>query len=203
MPRRPRIGSAGQIFHVINRGVRKSILFDTDADFRSFEKLLVAARERVPLQIQDFCLMWNHFHLVLSPQKDGDLSEFMRWLTVTHARRRHAQKGTTGTGAIYQGRFKAFAVQNDRHFLRVCRYVERNPLRAGMVERAEEWRWSSLWHHCNNSDLFVLDPWPIPRPADWVTEINMAEADVEAIRASVRSGKPYGESDWVEQAWRT
>lgn len=200
MPRRPRIGTAGQIFHVINRGVRKSPLFDTDAQYRAFEELLCEARERTPVKLHTFCLMSNHFHLVATPQKDGQLSEFMRWLTVTHARRRHIQKDTLGTGAVYQGRFRAFRVQNDQHFLRVCRYVERNALRAGLVDRAEKWRWSGLWHHCRNSNLFVADPWPVPRPPDWVSLINVIDSDVEAIRASVRSSTPYGATEWAQGA---
>ncbi|HUG92188.1 MAG TPA: hypothetical protein VML55_15210, partial [Planctomycetaceae bacterium] len=83
--------------------------------------------------------MPNHWHLVVWPAGDGDLSEYMRWLTVTHTQRWHAAHHTSGTGALYQGRFKS------EHFLTVCRYVERNALRANLAGSAEAWRWGSLW----------------------------------------------------------
>jgi putative transposase len=88
--------------------------------------------------------MPNHWHLVVWPERDGDLSEFMRWLTLTHTQRWHAKHHTQGTGPLYQGRFKGFPVANDEHCLRVLRYVEGNPLRAGLARSARRWRWSSL-----------------------------------------------------------
>ena len=192
MPRHPRAGSAGHIFHVLNRGVRRSRLFDTDADFGDFERLIAKTRARVPVRLHAFILMHNHFHFVVWPHEEGQLSEFMRLLTSAHACRRHTQMGTRGTGAIYQGRFKSFPIQGDAHFLRVCRYVERNALRAGRCRRAEDWRWSSLWHHCRNSNLLAMDPWPIQRPVDWLEEINRGEVeDLEGLRASIRTGRAY------------
>jgi putative transposase len=185
---------------VLNRGVRRSRLFDTDAQYARFERLLLEARARFPVRVHSFCLMSNHFHLVVWPREEGQLSHFMQDLTGEHARRRHSEMGSRGTGPIYQGRFKAFAVQNDRHFLRVSRYVERNALRARLCERAEDWRWSSLWHYCNNSDLFVPDEWPVPRPSNWLEELNRSdEADIEAVRQSVRSSRPFGEEEWVRR----
>jgi putative transposase len=81
--------------------------------------------------------MPNHWHLVLWPRKKGELSEFMRWLTVTHTQRWHASHRTSGTGPLYQGRFKSFPIEDDDHLLAVVRYVERNALRAKLVARAE------------------------------------------------------------------
>ena len=118
--------------------------------------------------------MPNHWHLVVWPEHDGDLSKFMHLLTSTHAQRWNAQRQLSGVGAVYQGRFKAIAVQRDSHFLRVCRYVERNPVRAGIVSRAEEWRWSSLWRRCNYCDADALSPGPVRFPADWVERVNAA-----------------------------
>src|SRR5213079_76042 len=101
-----------------------------------------------PMRLIGYCLMPNHWHLVLWPRKDGELSAYLRWLTVTHTQRYHAHYHTAGTGPLYQGRFKSFPIQEDEHFLTVMRYAERNPLRANLVKRAEEWRWSSLWQRC-------------------------------------------------------
>ena len=118
--------------------------------------------------------MPNHWHFVLSSRVDGELSRFMHWLTTTHARRWQLAKGVDGQGAVYQGRFKAIPIETERHFLWVCRYVERNALRAGLVERAEDWRWGSLWRRHNAAaaaDGPTLAAWPIVAPADWSTHV--------------------------------
>jgi len=84
-------------------------------------------------------------------------------LTVTHTQRRHAHYSTAGTGPLFQGRFKSCPIQADDHFLTVCRYVERNALRANLVEHAEEWHWSSLWQREHNTKVDWLDAWPVRR----------------------------------------
>ena len=145
MPRRPRFSTAGYVFHVLNRAVARQVVFQTDGDYDAFVSLLEEARRRVPIRLLAYVVMPNHWHLVLWPEADNALSEYMKWLSITHAQRWHAAHGTAGTGSLYQGRFKSFPIQEDAHFLTVCRYVERNPLRANLVSRAELWKWSSLW----------------------------------------------------------
>jgi putative transposase len=197
MPRRSRRGSGGLLFHVLNRAIRRSTLFRDDHDYAFFERLLLSARQREPVSL--LSLMPTHFHLVLWPEKDEQLSEFMRWLTVTHTQHLHTARGTAGTGPIYQGRFKSFPIQSDRHLLCVCRYVERNALRAGLCKRAEDWRWSGLWHHCRNGNQFLLDAWPIQRPSDWLEDINRPdEPELEDLRRSVQRGAPFGAKEWVQ-----
>jgi len=120
-------------------------LFDAPADYEAFERVLAEAHERVAMRTLAYCVLPPHWHLVLWPREDGELSRFMAWVTLTHTQRWHAHRHTTGSGHLVQGRFKSFPVQTDEHLLMVCRYVERNPLRAGLVRRAEEWRWASLW----------------------------------------------------------
>ena len=143
--------------------------------------------------------MPNHFHLLLWPREDGDLSRFMRWLTMTHTQRWHAHHRTTGTGHLYQGRFKSFPVQSDEHYLTVCRYVERNALRANLVERAEDWKWGSLWARRarNEADRPVLTPWPIERPRDGTARVNrpLGPQEEEAVLRSIPRGQPLG-SAW-------
>jgi putative transposase len=115
------------------------------ADYSAFLCVLSQAQTRVPMRLLSFSVMPNHWHLVLRPESDDDLSRFMQWLTRTHAPRWQVKRRSVGTGAVYQGRFRAIPVQSDEHLLTVCRYVERNPLRAGLVDRVEHWRWSSAW----------------------------------------------------------
>lgn len=150
-----------------------------------------------------YCVMPNHWHLVLWPRRRGELSQFMAWLTLTHTQRWHAWHGTTGTGPLYQGRFKSFPVQEDRHFLVVCRYVERNALRAGLVDRAEHWRWSSLQRRRSGgpSAESWLTAWPLSEPDDWLAFVNEPQtaAELEALRRCATRGQPFGERTWVEQ----
>jgi putative transposase len=155
------------------------------------------------MRLLAYCVMPNHFHLLLWPRGDGDLCQFMQWLTLTHTQRWHAHHHTAGSGHLYQGRFKSFPVQSDDHFLTVCRYVERNALRAGLAAGAEDWRWGSLWG-CQTSDAPAkprLSPWPIDRPPDWTLRVNMpmSPAEEEAVQRSIRRGQPYGTAPWQKR----
>jgi putative transposase len=178
-------------------------LFRKEADYAAFERVLEEAFEREPLRILDYCLMPNHWHVVVWPNggSDRQVSDFLRWLTVTHTQRWHAHRHTSGTGHLYQGRFKSFPIQSDEHLYTVLRYVERNPVRANLVGRAEQWRWSSLWRwrHGDAKARKLLSPWPIPRPANWLGRVNRAEtrAELEALRRSVRRGQPFGGEAWT------
>jgi REP element-mobilizing transposase RayT len=141
MPRPLRIVPGGFVYHVLNRANGRRRIFDRDEDYRAFERVLAEIQGRIPMRVLAWCLMPNHWHLVLWPARDGDLSDYMRLVTLTHTQRWHAYRATTGSGHLYQGRFKSFVVQDDTHFLTVCRYVEGNALRAKLVTRAEDWRW--------------------------------------------------------------
>jgi putative transposase len=172
-------------------------LFDKPGDYLAFETVLREARDWRAVPLLAYCIMPNHWHLVLWPRADDDLSEHLRWLTVTHTQRWHAHRHTAGTGPLYQGRFKSFPVQEDDHLLTVCRYVERNALRAGLVSRAEAWRWSSLYHRLEGGGP-VLDAGPVPLPADWAAYVNGVEtaSELEALRRSVVRGSPFGSEAW-------
>jgi putative transposase len=123
--------------------------------------------------------MSNHWHFVLWPERDDHLAAFLRWLTHTHTQRWHAHYYTIGTGHLYQGRFKAFPIQEDEHLLTVPRYVERNPLRAGLVTRAADWPWSSLRGRRAGLDKIALHPGPAPRPSRWQAYVNLVETEGE------------------------
>ncbi len=199
MPRRPRFSTAGYVFHVLNRGAGRQTLFKTEHDFDAFVALLEQARRFAPMRLLAFCVMPNHWHLLLWPQTDDALSNYMRWLTTTHSQRWHAYRQTAGAGPVYQGRFKSFPVQEDDHFFAVCRYIERNALRANLVQRAELWKWSSLWHWNSGGPAVSLSDWPVPRPGHWIDHVNQpqSEAELAAIRQSIVRGRPYGSSSWL------
>jgi putative transposase len=174
-------------------------IFRKEGDFAAFLKLLEEARRRTGMRILGWCLMGNHWHLVLWPRKDGDLSRFMMWLCTTHVRRWREHRGSSGEGHLYQGRFKSFAVQADDHLLTVLRYVEANALRAGLVKRAEDWRWSSL----RGAEAGVeLAEWPVDKPGDWLATVNgkLKDVEVERLRTSVKRGRPYGAERWMKSA---
>ena len=139
-----------------------------------------------------YCLMPNHWHLVLWPEESGALGRFITWLTLTHTQRWHARHGSAGAGHLYQGRYKSFLVQADRHLLNVCRYVERNPVRAGLVSGAQEWSWGSLWRRECGHGLELLSNWPLARPDDWLQFVNRA-----------RGGSGTRDAARVGTAWAT
>ncbi len=185
---------------MLNRAVGRATLFKKDGDYAAFEKVMREALEWQPTRLLTYCLMPNHWHLVVWPRKDGELSEFMRWLTVTHTQRWHAHHGTSGTGPLYQGRFKAFPIQEDDHYFSVCRYAERNALRANLVARAEDWRWSRIGREADAGLGAKLSLGPLPLPSNWLTLVNLAqtEAEVAALRRSVVRSQPYGSESWTQ-----
>ena len=201
MPRRARISTGGLAYHILNRRVGRLGLFDKPADYMAFEKILNEAHERTGIRIAAYCLMPNHWHLLLWPRDDGELSEVMRWITVTHTQRWHAHRQSFGSGPVYQGRFKSFPVQTDEHFLTVARYVERNAVRAKLVKRAEQWQWSSLWRWAQGDPklLAFLSDWPVKRPRQWVGWVNRPEraSELEDLRCSAQRGRPFGSESWV------
>jgi putative transposase len=202
MSRPPRAAEGGLIYHALNRANARLAILDDDSDYDALERTLAEAVTRHDVQLLAYCLMPNHFHLVVRPEADDDLSRFMRWLTMTHTQRWHAHRQSAGSGHIYQGRFKSFPVQDDGHLATLCRYVERNALRAGLVRRAEDWRWGSLARHVNGGPSTgpKLSPWPIERPEPWVDRVNepLNPAEEEALRRAVVRGQPYGSDGWRE-----
>jgi putative transposase len=203
MPYPPRQTPAGVVFHVINRAIRKQQLFAQPSDYNAFVNCAVEAHRKVPVGVLAYCVMPNHFHFVLQSREDGQISRFMARMTATHSKRWHVHRGSVGTGAVYQGRFRAFPVQTDDYFYRVCRYVEANAVRAGLVRAAEEWPWCSLADRVAMIPRIPIDPWPLPRPSDWSTRVNGDPSRNEkAIRESISTGRPFGEPSWVERVAR-
>ena len=200
MGRAKRAAVGGLIYHVLNRAIARLPFFEKDEVYEAFERILEQAIERTGTRLLSYCLMPNHWHLVVQPIENGELSKFTGWLTLTHTQRWHAHRHSTGQGHVYQGRFKSFPIQDDLHFITVCRYVERNALRANLVSKAEEWRWSSLWRWAIGTakDKQMLSAWPVRRTANWIEYVNEPQSDAEltAIRRSVNRGCPMGDESW-------
>ena len=148
------------------------------------------------MRLTGYCLMTNHFHLLLWPHDDGDRSRWMQWRMTSHVRRYH--RHYKGSGDVWQGRFKAFPVQSDGHYLTVLRYLERNPLRAHVVHRSQDWEWSSLNPTARSGPDGLLRDGPILKPAQWTRHVNGVEtkAELKALRHSPAQGTPFGDTHW-------
>ena len=203
MPRVERVDISENIYHVLNRANARVQIFDTKEDYILFENILTEGIEKYDMRILAYCIMPNHWHLILNPKNDGDLSKFMDWVTNTHTRRWHTGKGTIGQGHLYQGRYKSFICQDDTHFLTLIRYVERNALKANLVKKAENWKWSSVWRRENGTEKEkkLLTELPLELSRDYLTILNQpqSEKEEEALEKSIRKSSPYGEIGWVEK----
>jgi putative transposase len=196
MPRTARASVGNVIYHVLNRGNGKSKIFFNDGDYAAFLVLLALACQRIPMRVLCVCLMPNHFHLILWPYKDGDLSRWMQWLMTSHVRRYHRHHGTSGH--VWQGRFKAFPIQCDEHLITVIRYVERNAVRARLCKSAQDWRWSSLHLRGKRPAVTWLSSLPVDLPRGWTTYVNEPQtpAELEAVRHTLKRGAPFGDRAW-------
>jgi len=208
VPRRLRPIADGLVYHVINRGNNRQTVFRKETDFSAFLKALFDLKERKPFQLYGYCLMDNHFHLLVRPGLATTISRIVQSLLVSHTQRYHKHHGSGGH--VWQGRFKSPVIQSDEHLLNVLRYIEANPLRAKIVSRAEEYSWSSyrargLGEANELVDPLVtyneLSPYPAVRQRKWseMVHLPMGGRVVAAIRRSNETGLPYGDRPWVER----
>ena len=204
MPRLKRICPKGEVFHVLNRAVARLTIFEKPADYDAFLRVLDETWQMVPLPIFAMVAMPNHWHFVVRPTHDDQVSEFFRRLSVMHTMRYHAHYQTGGTGHVYQGRFKSFPIQSDEHLLIAMRYVERNPVRANFVELAEDWQWGSAHARQQPADQrrWLATPADPPLPRQWRSWVNKPETDAEvkALRHSVQRGLPFGDDRWIKSS---
>lgn len=203
MPRQARNAPGGFVYHVLNRANGRLRLFKKEDDYLAFEKVLKLAHEQTPMRVMAWCLMPNHWHLVLWPRADGELTAFMRKLTHTHAQRWKTAHDAVGHGHLYQGRFKSFPVQTDEHLLTLLRYVERNPLRAKLVQRVQDWPWGSyaVRRQPRHALHGLLSPWPVEMPTDWTRWVNTPQTPEEqkALAQHIRRNRPLGDEQWTIQ----
>ncbi len=195
MPRVSRGLADGLIYHIINRGNGRQDVFHKEQDYRSFLERMEESVRRYSIKLYAYCLLANHFHLLVSPVRADDLSKWMQWFMTSHVRRYHKHYGTSGH--VWQGRFKSFIVQDDANLITGTRYIEGNPVRVAIVSSAMDWRWSS---HCDrvNEKEGMLSQLPVKLPCDWTKYVDepITDNELEKLRRSVNRQTPYGEEGW-------
>lgn len=188
---RRRIVPDNSIHHVVNRGNDRKVIFPEPVDYASFLVLLREARERWDVQLYAYCLMPNHFHVVVRVANLEALSAYMHFIEREHACDLRACYRSRGHGHIFQRRYWNDLIEGDGRLIRVMRYVEANPLRARLVDSPECWEWSSLWDRMTG-ERDLLHPPPFFLPQDWKTIVSvpMAKIDLNALRRPVKIGRP-------------
>ncbi len=202
MPRQRRLDKGEKVYHVLNRANGRLRIFKTAQDFAAFEAVLAEGVQRFGMRLCGYCLMSNHWHLVLWPRHDGDLSAFMKWITATHSHRWHVAHKTIGIGHLYQGRYKSFPVQSNGYYLTLMRYVESNPRRADLVRQSRRWAWSSLAIRtgADTDKPIALSDGPVPLPKNWPAWVDgIGVEEVEAIDICLHRGRPLGQDQWVQK----
>ena len=197
MPRPRRAAEGGLVYHALNRADARLAIFDfglTRIMPRS-SRVLARAVVRHEMRLLAYCLMPNHFHPLLWPRRIGDLSQFMRWLTVTSP---IAGTPTTAPPApVTSTRAGSSHSRWNRATISCrCAAMSSGTLRANLVERAEDWRWGSLSARRAKADKErpPLAPWPIARPRDWTARVNRPFGPKEeaAVCRSIQRGQPFG-----------
>lgn len=190
MARRARRLQAGGIQHVVNRGALRAPLFADEAGCRLFLGALRDALARHPVDLLAWCVMPNHWHLLLRPRTVEALPGFVRWLTLAHSRRWQAFHARPGQGTLYQGRYRSVPIEGDDQLLTVLRYIERNPVRAGLADSAADWRWSSV-HERLGGLGGLLAPSPVPLPMGWLDLLDTSQSpdEVEAMRQALEGAR--------------
>jgi putative transposase len=196
----------GLVYHAINRGNNRERVFHERGDFRAFLRALAQTQLRYPFALFGYALMSNHFHLLLRPAAGQSISRILQSLTVTHTWRYHRRHQSVGH--VWQGRFKSPVIQDDEHLLTVLRYIEANPLRAGLVKNLKDYPWTSYAAHGLGeanplieslslwSDLAATEP---RRQAYWRRLVRepIAAKELADLRRSVTSGFPFGSESWA------
>jgi len=194
VPNRPR-AEDGTTFHVVNRATRGELLYRDFGEYLSYLRLLSCVLRQWPVDVFAFCLMPNHFHFLIRPETHAALVGLMYEVSKNHALQLRRWRGNEGCGAVYQGRYRASPVHNESYFYRAVRYVERNPVRAALCARVEEWPWSSASRVAETQGVFLAD-WPVPRPKNWLSFVNETEPkqDIEFIRQRTQRCEPIAEA---------
>ncbi len=195
MPRIPRGQTQGGIYHIVNRGNMRMQVFDDEDDYEFFLKLLKTGLERDNIELHAYCLMPNHFHLLLVPQGENSLSKFMQWVMTSHVRYYHKKNKTSGH--IWQGRFKSFIVEKDSYYLTLMRYIEANALRADLSKTAQDWQYGSLSERVFRNRKILNKPYG--ELDNWVEYVNtpQTQKEIDKIRNSINRQAPLGNENWV------
>lgn len=198
MARLSRIIAVGYPHHLTQRGVRSMAIFQSDMDRRNYLQCVRAETERFGAEVLSWCLMTNHVHFIAVPR---DETSFARGFGEAHRRYTRMKNFSDGVrGYLFQGRFGS-CVLDTRHLIASVRYVERNPVRAGMVKAAWDYPWSSAAFHVGKigTDLLVKDRTLMDLVEDW--QSYLADSDdqhSETVRRATRTGRPAGDPSFIE-----
>ena len=200
MARLPRLVIPGYPHHVTQRGNQRAQVFFEDDDYALYESLLSEAAQKAGSEIWCYCLMPNHVHIIIVPSDEDGLRR-----TFADAHRRYTgyiNARMRVTGHLWQGRFGS-VVMDEEHLAHAVRYVSLNPVRAGLVERAEQWRWSSVSNHLSSQDSALVKVTPVlGRYGDFAAFLSEQEGSPEAfnrLRQSETTGRPLGSEVWVDK----
>lgn len=204
MGRPPRISLGGYVYHVVCRGLQAKGIFRSDDDYEEFVTVLAEAVERFEPRVLSYCVLPKHWHLVLTPRQDGDLSKLIAWLTVTHSARWHTHPRRANTGGLYERRFRSFPVQDDASLLEIMRFIESHPKRSGLCDSVLDWKWSSATRRSiaastdKPMDTIVSSP-PLALPNDWprVLDQELPNEILSKVIRSIQRGCPYGDDAWM------
>jgi putative transposase len=201
MARTPRLDVGGNYYHIINRANARLQIFNNKEDYELFEDVLHDAWDIYQSNILAYCVMPNHFHIVIKTSLDGEMSQFMKWFTQTHASRWHAKNKTHGSGSLYQGRYKSFIIQDNQYLFTVLRYVERNPLAAKLVTNPLDWKYSSVYRRYKGKEdqKKLLTQWVIEEPSNYLDILTqpMSLKEIERLEQSENKSTPYGDETYV------
>lgn len=203
MGRAPRNSQGGYVYHVIGCGLKPKPMFRSLEDYQDFDSILARAVERYEPRLLAYCVLPKHWHLVLTPRKDGDLSRFMAWLTTTHSARWHTKPKRGESGGIYERRFRSFPVQDNAKLLDVLRFVESHPIRAGLAVGLSDWPWASWARRVQEPDAAwpLLSSPPVPFPSDWNEQLSLEipTETLDRINHCIQRSCPYGAAEWVQK----
>ena len=198
MPRFRRLVVPGYPHHVTQRGVRRQRTFFDERDYRNYLAIARGLRPDYSLELLAYCLMPNHIHAVVIPREENSLAEFFGRLHQEYAKRTNFRY--EWTGHLWQNRFYS-VVMSSRHTITAMRYVERNPVRSGLVRAPDEWPWSSARGNLGLADDDLI----AGRPAlnivpDWSAYLFGAEneCDLRELRRVTGTGRPTGDDGFIE-----
>jgi putative transposase len=191
MPRKNREVPPGCVLHIVNRGNDKRVIFPEPIDYAAFLVLLREARERFGVELYAYCLMPNHFHLVVKTAGLDEISAYMHFVQRAHACDLRRCWRTRGQGHVFQRRYWSRVVTGDGYLVTVMKYVEANPYRAGLLDPSQVWEWSSLWDR-ETGERDLLQQLPIWLPEGWrtIVTVPLPQVDLNRIRKPIERGRP-------------
>ena len=184
MPRKPRQIVDQGCYHLIARGNNRLSIFAIEGGFETFKNLIQESKKKYSWKLMHYCLMTNHIHLLGQIEKGKDLPKLMQYLLFEYSR--WYRMRVNYVGYLWQGRYKSSLIEKDSYFLECGRYIERNPLRAGIVRQAEDYRWSSYCYYAFGNDDPLIDEDPYYENLDADSKSRQA-----CYREFVRLDGPY------------